>query len=82
MNALRRLRVNSRIFSLEPGAAPAPNTWSAYPYPSSIGLYKEGQGYPQFDPAKAKRYFARVNEKVGRLVEETIRKWDLAGIFN
>jgi creatinine amidohydrolase len=63
-------------------AYPAPNTWSAYPYPSSIGLYKEGQGYPQFDPAKAKRYFARVNEKVGRLVEETIRKWDLAGIFN
>jgi creatinine amidohydrolase len=63
-------------------AYPAPNTWSAYPYPSSIGLYKEGQGYPQFDPAKAKRYFAQVNEKVGRLVEETIRKWDLAGIFN
>ncbi|HKC11520.1 MAG TPA: creatininase family protein [Vicinamibacteria bacterium] len=63
-------------------AYPGPNTWSAYPYPSSIGLYKEGQGYPQFDPAKAKRYFARVNEKVGRLVEETIRKWDLAGIFN
>jgi creatinine amidohydrolase len=63
-------------------AYPAPNTWSAYPYPSSIGLYKEGQGYPQFDPGKAKRYFARVNEKVGRLVEETIRKWDLAGIFN
>src|SRR6058998_2761664 len=24
---------------------PAPNTWSAYPFPSSIMLYQEGQGY-------------------------------------
>ena len=60
-------------------ANPAPNTWIAYPHPSSIGLYKEGEGHPAFDAAKAKVYFARVNEKVARLVEETIRKWDLAG---
>ena len=59
-------------------ANPAPNTWIAYPHPSSIGLYKEGEGHPAFDAAKAKVYFARVNEKVARLVEETIRKWDLA----
>jgi creatinine amidohydrolase len=61
-------------------ANPAPNTWIAYPHPSSIGLYKEGEGHPAFDAAKAKVYFARVNEKVARLVEETIRKWDLAGL--
>jgi creatinine amidohydrolase len=62
-------------------AYPAANTWSAYPFPSSIGLYKEGQGYPTFDAAKAKTYYTKVNDKVGRLVEETIRKWDLARIF-
>lgn len=57
-----------------------PNTWSAYPFPSSILLYKEGQGYPKFDLAKAKTYFAKVNDKVARLIEETIRKWDMAGL--
>ena len=45
--------------------------------PSSIGLYKEGQGYPKFDPVKAKQYFERVNDKVGKLVEDTIRKWNM-----
>ncbi len=59
---------------------PTPNTWSAYPFPSSILLYKEGQGYPRFDLAKAKTYFAKVNDKVARLIEETIRKWDMAGL--
>jgi creatinine amidohydrolase len=58
-------------------ANPAAGAWSAYPSPSSIGLYKAGQGYPRFDAAKAKRYFERVNEKMAALVEETIKKWDL-----
>jgi creatinine amidohydrolase len=61
-------------------ANPSPGTWSAYPNPSSITLYKEGQGYPKFDLAKAKMYFAKVNEKVTKLIQETIRKWDLAGL--
>src|ERR1700736_6531390 len=61
-------------------AIPAPNTWSAYPFPSSILLYKEGEGYPMFDLAKAKIYFAKVNEKVARLIQETIEKWDEAGL--
>src|SRR5215467_2762749 len=38
----------------------APGTYSAYPAPSSIGLYKEGQGYVKFDQAKANEYFAKV----------------------
>lgn len=58
-------------------ANPAPGTWSAYPSPSSIGLYKEGQGFPKFDPAKARIYFDRVNDKVARLVEDTIKKWNM-----
>ena len=61
-------------------AYPAPNTWSAYPFPSSIGLYKEGQGHPRFDAAKARQYFQKVTDKVGLLVQSTIRKWDLAGL--
>jgi creatinine amidohydrolase len=58
-------------------ANPPAGAWSAYPSPSSIGLYKEGQGFPKFDPVKAKRYFDRVNEKMARLVEETRRKWKM-----
>ncbi|MGB2717657.1 MAG: creatininase family protein [Vicinamibacterales bacterium] len=57
-------------------ANPPAGTWSAYPSPSSIGLYKEGQGYPKFDPVKAKTYFERVNDKVAKLVEETVAKWN------
>jgi creatinine amidohydrolase len=61
-------------------AIPQPNTWSAYPFPSSILLYRGGEGYPVFDLEKSKTYYARVNEKIARLIEETIRKWDLAGL--
>jgi creatinine amidohydrolase len=61
-------------------ALPLPNTWSAYPFPSTIMLYKEGQGYPTFDPVKAKTYFAKVNDKIARLIQATIAKWDMAGM--
>jgi creatinine amidohydrolase len=61
-------------------AMPAPNTWSAYPFPSSIMLYKDGEGYPKFDRARAKMYFAKVNDKIARLIEELIKKWDMAGL--
>jgi creatinine amidohydrolase len=58
-------------------AIPAPGTWSAYPSPSSIGLYRQGQGFPTFDPVKARHYFDRVNEKIAGLVQDTIRKWNM-----
>jgi len=61
-------------------AYPAPNTWSAFPFPSSIGLYTAGQGSPKFDQKKADEYFAKVNDKVANLISEVIRKWDLAGL--
>ena len=60
----------------------APGTYSAYPAPSSIGLYKEGQGYVKFDQAKADEYFAKVTQKVAKLIIDTRRKWDMAGIFD
>jgi len=59
----------------------APGTYSAYPAPSSIGLYKEGQGYVKFDQAKANEYFAKVCQKVSKLIVDTRRKWDMAGLF-
>jgi creatinine amidohydrolase len=59
---------------------PAAGTWSAVPFPSSIGLYQKGQGYPKFDQKKADEYFKKVNDKVADLINEVVRKWDLAGV--
>lgn len=56
-------------------------TYSAYPAPSSIGLYKEGQGYVKFDQPKADEYFLKVTQKVARLIIDIRRKWDMAGLF-
>jgi len=61
-------------------AYPLPGTWSAVPFPSSIGLYQKGQGYPKFDQKKADEYFRKVNDKVANLINETVRKWDMAGL--
>lgn len=61
-------------------AYPPAGTWSAVPFPSSIGLYQKGQGYPKFDQAKADLYYKKVTDKVANLITETIRKWDLAGL--
>jgi creatinine amidohydrolase len=61
-------------------AYPAPGTWAAAPFPSSIGLYQPGQGYPRFDQKKADEYFNKVTDKVAALVEEVVRKWDMAGL--
>ena len=57
-----------------------PGTYSAYPSPSSITLYKAGEGFPDFDPKKADEYYAKVNKKVAALVLEMKKKWDLAGL--
>lgn len=59
---------------------PAAGTWSAVPFPSSIGLYQKGQGYPKFDQKKADEYFTKVNDKVATLILELVRKWDSAGL--
>jgi creatinine amidohydrolase len=59
---------------------PAPGTWSAVPFPSSIGLYQPGQGYPKFDQKKADEYFAKVTDKIAALVNDVVRKWDQAGL--
>ena len=62
-------------------AYPSGSSWSAYPFPSSIGLYEPGQGYPTFDEAQAEEYFNKVNKRVGDLIEEVIVKWERAGLY-
>jgi len=59
---------------------PPAGTWSAVPFPSSIGLYQKGQGYPRFDQKKADEYFVKVTDKVANFVNEIVRKWNLAGL--
>ncbi|UCH11320.1 MAG: creatininase family protein, partial [Fidelibacterota bacterium] len=60
---------------------PTDNSWHAFPFPSSIGLYEEGQGYPTFDPRQAREYFNQVNRRVLTLVKDVIAKWDQAGLY-
>ncbi|HEX6088272.1 MAG TPA: creatininase family protein [Thermoanaerobaculia bacterium] len=69
-------RYNDRLAT----AYPAPGTWSAVPFPSSIGLYQPGQGYPKFDQRKADEYYRKVTDKVAALIRDTIAKWDEAGL--
>lgn len=59
---------------------PAPGTWAAVPFPSSIGLYQAGQGYPTFDQKKADEYYRKVTDKVAGLITDIVRKWDAAGL--
>jgi creatinine amidohydrolase len=59
-------------------AYPKKGTWAATPFPSSIGLYKEDEGYPDFDQKKADEYYEKVVDKVGNLISETIAKWEMA----
>jgi len=60
---------------------PRDGSWAAVPFPSSIGLYEPGQGYPTFEKAKAKEYFEKVNNRVFALIKDVIHKWDLAGLY-
>lgn len=57
------------------------SSWYAVPVPSSIGLYKQGQGYPTFDPKQAQEYFHKVNNKVAALIADIIQKWDKAKLY-
>jgi len=59
---------------------PAAGSWSATPFPSTIGLYKKGEGAPRdFDQKKADEYFRRVNACVADLIKDTFKKWAAAG---
>ncbi len=46
-----------------------------YPVPGTILLYKEGEGYPEFDQKKNLEYQKKVFEKVGDFVEMVLERW-------
>jgi creatinine amidohydrolase len=48
---------------------------NVYPVPGNILLYKEGEGYPDFDEKKAKEYQRKVIEIIGDFVELVIKRW-------
>jgi len=83
MQAITPGHIHPEWYSGEEMTTPYPSgtSWSAYPFPSSIGLYEPGQGHPTFDQAQAEEYFIRVNSRVGNLIKEVIEKWDMAGLF-
>ena len=63
-------------------ATPYPQNggWSATPFPSSIGLYREGEGYIKFDQKKADEYYEKVTDKMAEFIIKIKAKWDLAGL--
>lgn len=82
VQAVNPALVDQKRYSKELATArPAPGTWFAYPFPSSIILYQPNQGYVRFDADRAERYRTAVNQRMQNLIAETIAKWDKAKIF-
>jgi creatinine amidohydrolase len=46
-----------------------------YPIPGTILLYKEGEGYPNFNLEQAKEYREKVISTVGDFVEMVLNRW-------
>jgi creatinine amidohydrolase len=61
-------------------ALPTNKTYSAYPQASSIIIYDEGKGYPDFDEQKAKKFFSLVCQEIKNLIINTIKNWDNSGL--
>ncbi|MGD8495422.1 MAG: creatininase family protein, partial [Gemmatimonadales bacterium] len=61
-------------------ATPFVSGWSAWPFPSTIGLYAPGEGYPDFDRDKAAAYFEGVVDRLETICRDVIGKWEASGI--
>jgi creatinine amidohydrolase len=48
----------------------------ATPFPGSIILYEKGEGYPDFDPAKAKKLMDMISKKVEQTILDVFRLWN------
>ncbi|MBM3330723.1 creatininase family protein [candidate division WOR-3 bacterium] len=59
-------------FTVQPGLA-------AVPFPGSIILYKQDEGYPDFDPAKAGKLMTAVCAKVEATLLDVFRRWRQLG---
>ncbi|MEW5995060.1 MAG: creatininase family protein [Candidatus Zixiibacteriota bacterium] len=60
-------------YQFRPGA-------DVYPVPGSILLYKEGEGYPEFDVERSKQYFDKVVTAVGDFAEMVLARWRKFGL--
>jgi len=70
--------IHKELYSREL-ASPIDPSYIAIPSPSSILLYKAGEGYPNFDLSQAKLYLSKVADKLATLINDTIKRWDEAG---
>jgi len=50
-----------------------------YPVPGSILLYKDGEGYPEYDETRSRQYHDKVIDQVGEFVELILNRWRKAG---
>ncbi len=48
-----------------------------YPVPGTILLYKKGEGFPDYDPVKAKEYQKLVFKEVTEFVKMILSRWDM-----
>jgi creatinine amidohydrolase len=78
--AVRPDLVHPELYAGAEMATPRGSGWTAYPFPSSIVLYREGEGYPDFDPDKAQRFFGGVVQRLEALITDVIGKWNRAGL--
>jgi creatinine amidohydrolase len=51
-----------------------------YPVPGTILLYKEGEGYPEFDIEKARQYREKVIAALGDFAEMVLARWRKSGL--
>jgi len=77
--AVRPDLVHSEWYSGEAMTTPRGVGWSAFPFPSTILLYEAGEGYPDFDPEKARRYFDGVVDRMATVITDVLQKWDRGG---
>jgi creatinine amidohydrolase len=47
-----------------------------YPFHGPIVLYKKGEGLPNFDVAKANKYFEEVAKRATEMIKEILAGWD------
>ncbi len=67
-------QVHSREYKKELAFLAQPGL-AAVPFPGSIILYKQGEGYPDFDPAKAERLMTAVCAKVAATILDVFKRW-------
>ena len=51
-----------------------------YPVPGCVLLYKEDEGYPEFDEVRSREYFDRVVAAVGDFTEQVVSRWRQLGL--